>query len=283
MTQPPEGQPHGWVPVPTPAWPGAAQPDTGQHGQASYGQPAYGQAQYDHAQYEQVQYGQPGYGQGWQPAAGWGAPPPQRPGNRTTVWVLSVLGAVLALVLVAVVVVIALRDGDDDAGSGPASTASAAATDDLLDSLPADLLDCEAADTAGDGDIASATCGAGASTPGPDSADFYRYRDTSDLDAVFSADVTTSEDDGGLFPDGLTDFGADGDCGAGPGYGDWSAEDSGDAQGQIACGVTSDGHAVLVWTDEEFLTEGLLWSDGGSQDDVDALVAWWDENGWFEN
>ena len=95
-------------------------------------------------------------------AGGWGTPPPQRPRNRTTVWVLSAIAAVLALALVAVVLVVALRADDTGGGTGGGTASSG----DLLDSLPADLLDCSSSDLVRDGAGARGTVACGRSAQG---------------------------------------------------------------------------------------------------------------------
>lgn len=243
MTQPPPGaQPYGWAPPP---WPAPAQPPVPQYGQLP---------------------------------AGWGAPPPlppQRPRNRTTVWVLAGIGAVLVLALVAVVLVAVLRA--DDGTDGPAS--STVSTGDLLDSLPADLPDCSTADPAGDGDIAAAWCDASRTQPGPREADFFLYPDPDTLDDVFLSDVGTPVGDGGVFRGTLEPFPGEVDCATGTGWGEWSGDGAG---GMIACGLSDQGDVAIVWTDSDFATEGIVYAPGTTQADVAALFDWWDRFGFFE-
>lgn len=241
MTQPPAGpQPHVWAPPP---WPAPAQPPVPQYGQ---------------------------------PPAGWGAPPPpQRPRNRTTVWVLAGIGAVLVLALVAAVLVVALRAGDDPDGG----TSSTVSTGDLLDSLPADLPDCSAADPVGDGDLAAAECDASSTQPGPRGADFSLYPDADTLDDVFLADVATPVTDGGVFQQALEPFPGTVDCVRGTGWGEWSGDGAG---GMVACGLSDQGDVALVWTDSDFRTEGVVYAPGTTQADVAALFDWWDQFGFFE-
>jgi len=135
-------------------------------------------------------------------------------------------------------------------------------------SLPADFTDCAAAELAGDGDVASAACGASQTQPGPSEARFYLYPDVATLDAVFEADVSDED---------LTEFGPTDDCTTGTGHGEWNYSD-GTPGGRVACQITDDGHVFLAWTDDEFLTEGAVRSPGSTQEDVGALYEWWTEH-----
>jgi hypothetical protein len=139
--------------------------------------------------------------------------------------------------------------------------------------LPADLTDCAADQPAGDGDVAAASCGAATTQPGPTGGSFFLYPDQSTLDAVFQSDVTDQ---------GLTEFAADADCGTGTGYGQWAYADY-TPGGQVACQLTDDGHVVIVWTDDEFLTEGAVRAPGTTQAEVSALYDWWTANSEFQN
>jgi len=85
---------------------------------------------------------------------------------------------------------------------------------------------------------------------------------------VFASDVSD---------EGLTEFAGDADCSTGTGYGTWTYAD-GTPGGQVACQITDDGHIVVAWTDDEFLTEGAVRSPGSTQDEVGALYEWWTEH-----
>jgi len=141
--------------------------------------------------------------------------------------------------------------------------------------LPADFTDCADGDLAGDGDVAAAACGAATSQPGPQEAMFYLYPDVSTLDTVFQTDVSQ---------EGLTEFPADDttDCSTQTGFGEWQYTD-GTRGGSVACQITSDGHVFVAWTDDEFLTEGVVRSTGTSQADVSALYDWWTQNSNYQD
>ena len=221
----------------------------------------------------------PGYWPG-QPAPGpYGSPgahgvPPVAPGGMsTTKIVLITVGGVLALVgVVAVLLVVALRADDDAAAAAPATSApaisapaTAVAPGDLVAALPVDLSDCVAGETAGDGDLAAATCGPADTQPGPAEADFHLYPDVDTLDGVLLADADDL---------GLAELPVDVDCTTEMGYGEWTYA-TGETGGLLACGLTGDGRAVVAWTDDEFLVEGVLLAPGTTQADVSALFDWW--------
>ncbi|MQA35253.1 hypothetical protein [Modestobacter roseus] len=152
--------------------------------------------------------------------------------------------------------------------TGGFTAAPSVGIEEFLATLPADFTDCGEADLIGDGDVAAAACGPASSRPGPTDATFLRYPDVDTLDDVFAADVT------GL---GLEEWGAATDC-TEDGYGEWVRGDA--VGGLLACGLT-DGTAFVYWTDDEFLTEGVVSAPGESQDDVVALYEWWVENSDF--
>jgi hypothetical protein len=181
----------------------------------------------------------------------------------------------VTVIAVAVLLVVVLGGGDDqpavrEAGGGSSSGApSSADTDAFLARLPADLTDCAEVPLAGDGDLLAAECGAAATQPGPSGARFYLYPDRETLDGVFSSDVAST---------GLTEFGDGQDCSTDMGYGSWG---SGAAGGLVACTVV-DGTVNIAWTDDEFLTEGVVSAPGTTQADVATLYAWWTENSFYE-
>jgi hypothetical protein len=223
----------------------------------------------------------------------YGPPPPgaysEAPtGMSTTRIVLITLGAVLAFVGVAVVLGLVVLRQDDTAVAAPVaatpsspspspSPSSSAPSsgpgvtlgpDDLVAVLPVDLTGCAAGETAGDGDLAAATCGPAITQPGPAEADFHLYPDVDTLDDVLLGDADDL---------GLAELPEDVDCTAEMGYGEWTYA-SGETGGLLACGLTGDGRAVIAWTDDEFLVEGALLAPGTTQEDVGVLFDWWTEH-----
>ena len=241
--------------------------------------------------------GGPG-GPGWGLPGGQGAPGPG--GDRKKNLVITAIAAVVLLVVVAVVLAVTLGGNDDggatasdrssssssatpstsasssssatsspSGGLSPAPTGGADAAA-FVSQLPADFTDCAEDELAGDGDVAAAACGVATSQPGPQEAKFYRYPDVGTLDAVFQNDVSE---------EGLTEFPADEstDCSTQAGWGEWQYTD-GTQGGSVACQITTDGHVLVAWTDEEFLTEGVVRAPGTSQAEVSALYDWWTQH-----
>ncbi|MGY1749847.1 hypothetical protein [Modestobacter sp. SYSU DS0511] len=207
---------------------------------------------------------------------------------------VTAAAAVALLAVVAVGLVLWLKGGGDEeaptaaghsaetstSASRPAAPSSSAGAEafsaspsisvtEFLASLPDDFAECSEAEPIGDGDVVAAACGAASTQPGPTDAMFLRYPDVDTLDDVFVADV------GGL---GLEEWAGATDC-TEDGYGVW-ARGEGGAGGLLGCGLT-DGTAFLYWTDDEFLTEGVVSAPGETQDDVVALYEWWVENSDF--
>jgi len=210
------------------------------------------------------------------PTGAYGVPAAPPTGMSTTKIVLITVGGVLALVgVIAVLLVVSLRRGDVPVAApptrAPATSAPAAtvAPDDLVAVLPVDLSDCVAGETAGDGDLAAATCGPADTQPGPAEADFHLYPDVDTLDEVLLADADDL---------GLAELPVDVDCSTEMGYGEWTYGLTGETGGLLACGLTDDGRAVVAWTDDEFLVEGALLAPGTTQADVSALFDWWTEH-----
>ncbi|OMQ12111.1 hypothetical protein A7K94_0221640, partial [Modestobacter sp. VKM Ac-2676] len=154
------------------------------------------------------------------------------------------------------------------AGTGGFTAAPTVGTEEFLATLPVDFADCGPAELIGDGDIAAAACGPASSEPGPSDAVFLRYTDVDTLDDVFAADVAAL---------GLAEWGEATDC-TEDGYGEWVRGET--TGGLLACGLT-DGAAFIYWTDDEFLTEGVVSMPGETQGDVVALYGWWVENSDF--
>ena len=185
---------------------------------------------------------------------------------------LTVGGAVALVGVIAVLLFVTLRGDDGTGAAGTASPPSSApvssaslAPDELVAALPDDLAGCAATAPIGDGDVAAATCGPADTQPGPAEADFHLYPDVATLEDVFLDDA------GDL---GTEELPADVDCTTDMGYGEWTY-DTGETGGRLACGLTDDGHAVVAWTDDEFLVEGALIGPGTTQADVSALYEWW--------
>lgn len=281
--QPPAGQPGGWGQQP-------GQPPASGGWTPQPGQPGWGGAP--------GQAGPPtlvgGFGAPGQPphpgAPGWGGPSgPEGGGKRTTV--ITAVAALALVVVVAIALVLTLGGDDEETAAGSSSTApsrpsssepapssSAApvppadpAAEEFLAQLPSDFVDCVEQPLAGDGDVAAAACGASQTQPGAAEAVFHRYPDVATLDAVFQADT------GGA---GLTALTGEDDCSTSIGYGEWTID--GVTGGLVACTIVGDGTVQIAWTDDEYLTEGLVSAPGSTQDDVSALYAWWTENSFFQ-
>jgi hypothetical protein len=198
--------------------------------------------------------------------------------------------------VVAVVLMVTLG-GDDDGGPSaggrstsapssaptrsPTSTASSAGfssapsgradPDDFVAQLPADFTDCAGAGPAGDGDLAAASCGAATTQPGPARAEFHRYPDVDTLDSAFHAEVAQQ---------GVPAWTDDADCSTTTGFGEWVS--GGVTGGQVACAIGTDGSVMIVWTDDEYLAEGIVSAPGTTQADVRSLYDWWTANSFFE-
>jgi hypothetical protein len=220
--------------------------------------------------------------------------------------VIGLVAGLVLLIVVAVVLVLTLGGGDDDdtvtagasssSSSAPSTTSSApssptssapvpppsggftaapsggADVTGFVAQLPVDFDDCADAPLAGDGDVAAAACGAALTQPGPEAAAFYLYPDQSTLDQVFSSDVTE---------EGLAEFAVEDDCSTGTGYGEWTYS-GGEVGGQVACQIAADGYVVVAWTDDQYLTEGVVRAPGTTQAEVSALYDWWTANSEYQ-
>jgi len=276
------GQAGGWgQPTAQPA-PGAYGPPPGQGGWGTPPAPGYGEQPTQVGGFGVP--GQPPYG-GGPGGPGWGAPgAPGGGGNNRKTMILTAVAALVLVVVVAAVLVFTLRQGEDNAtASGDPSGSSSTSTDPsssggfssepadeadpegFLAQLPADFTDCTAMELEGDGDLAAASCGAAQTQPGPDAAAFYLYPDEELLGSVFESDVADQ---------GLTELSGGDDCSTVTGYGEWQYND-GTVGGQVACQITGDGNVLITWTDNSFLTEGLIRAPGTSQDEVAVLYEWW--------
>jgi hypothetical protein len=222
-------------------------------------------------------------GPGWTPPGGAG---PQGGGNSKKKNLIITAVAVLALVVVVAVVLVVALGGDATStasrgSSSPTSTSSSASSGGFSSSppgsadpagfigqLPADFTDCADEQLAGDGDVAAATCGAAQNQPGPAQAGFNLYPDLDTLHSVFQSEVEGQ---------GLTEFADGGDCSTGTGYGEWTYS-TGATGGRVACQITGDGNVLVAWTDDGFLTEGIVMAPGNTQAEVSTLYDWWTAN-----
>ena len=134
--------------------------------------------------------------------------------------------------------------------------------------LPVDFVDCTSTGLAGDGDIAAATCGSALTQPGPQQADFYGYPDAATMDGVFQTDVATL---------GLAELPSGQDCTTSLGYFPWSTDDQSQT-GMVGCAINTDGSVAIVWTDDQYTIEGVVYAVGSTQADVAALYTWWQDN-----
>jgi hypothetical protein len=288
----------------------APYPQAGGHpppGQGGYPPPAQGGYPPGQGGYPPPGPGAYAVGQG--PGAPYGPPPgypPGRPGDhgvpppagrsRRNLVIALVAGlVVLAGAIVAVVVILANRSSDPVADEGttaaattpsseaaPSSTApsttseaptptpTAGGADELLAVLPADFVECTAADPAGDGDVAAATCGPSITQPGPSTGAFYLYPDPGTLDQVFADDVSEV---------GLTEMPSGEDCRTSEGVTTWTAD--GVEGGEVACAITNEG-VQIAWTDREFGIEGIVTMPGSTQEDLATLTEWWFQNSGYQ-
>jgi hypothetical protein len=236
--------------------------------------------------------GQPPYpgGPGGPGGPGWSGPGgvgPQGGGNsKKKNLIITVVAALVLVVVIAVVLIVTLGTNDDSptasggssssrspsgsSSGGFSSTPSGSAEPaDLIAQLPGDFTDCAEEQLAGDGDVAAASCGAASTQPGPSQAGFNRYPDLSTLDSVFQAEVAGQ---------GLTEFVDGADCSTTTGYGEWTYSTTGITGGKVACQITDDGNVLIAWTDDDFLTEGIVVAPGTTQAEVSALYEWWMAN-----
>jgi hypothetical protein len=276
----PSGQPlqpgQGWGQQPGQPAPGGYGPPPGQGGWGVPPAPGYGE--------QPTQLG--GFGVPGPPlnggGPGWGGPgAPGGGGNNKKNMIIIAVAALVLVVVVAVLVALALRGNDEEsttASSSPSTSSSPSSSGgfssepsdvadpaDFIGQLPADFVDCTDMELEGDGDLAAASCGAALTQPGPQMAAFYLYPDVATLDEVFADDVADQ---------GLTEFATGDSCSAGTGYSEWTYND-GTHGGQLACQLTGDGNVLITWTDDAFLTEGLIQAPGTSQAEVSALYDWW--------
>ncbi|MGY1644211.1 protein kinase [Geodermatophilus sp. SYSU D00703] len=226
----------------------------------------------------------PGSPGGYPPAgAPGGYPPAGAPGGKKPNRLALVLGGVAVLLVLVVVAVVALTAGggsDDPDGptAAPTTTTAAAPTpspsaeahpeETLLAVLPRvyDGDDCRTLDPAGDGDVAAVGCGAAPTQPGPQVSNFFLYEDGDAVDDVFLADIQGQ---------GLTEVAALGDCATTQGYHDYTIDDR--PAGRVACFVTAENAAIIVWTQEDVAVEGFISIPGGGTEGLTTLWTWWND------
>lgn len=237
----------------------------------------------------------PPYPGGRPPGGNWGAPPPGGRGNRGLLIALVVGLVVLAGIAVGLVVAFT-REGGETASAGrtdpssaapsssasrsssspgtsesapsPSPSGSAARTDELLATVPADFRDCRPAEPAGDGDVAAVTCGPSTTQPGPQTAAFYLYEDVETLDRVFAEEAAEVDP----LPEGE-------DCSTAQGVTTWEVD--GVEGGEIGCLITEEG-LLLAWSDREFGIQGIVTAPGSTQEELAALAGWWTTNSDFQ-
>lgn len=255
-------------------------PPPGSAPHAGYGSPSPGYSP------PPPRYGPPPPGgPGYPPPAGagfYGAPGPA-PEQRSRAPLYLLAGSVLIAVLVLGGVLVFGRDG---AGGGPTPTPSAGpsttdpapsssteptpqtAEEQLLAALPGDFDggSCSSAQLAGDGDIAALTCGQAFTQPGPTSAQFNLYP-AGVVDGVFLDDVAEI----GLPPHAVGQV-----CPDFFGYSGYT--NNGEVRGRAACFIGPDNGSYLLWTDDEYGTEGVVTIANGGGAGVYVLWNWWTDS-----
>jgi serine/threonine-protein kinase len=279
------GQPTGYGPPSNPGQP------TGYGPPSSPGQNFYGQQ--GPSTYTPPGQGGPPYGPG-----GPGGGPAGGGGGKKTL--LPILLGVGALVVVGVVVLVIVLAGGKGGGDNPPVTSSAASTststptettptettptettptetspsasgdeDTLRSEIPAgfDAASCTTLAPAGDGDLAALDCGAATAQPGPDFSRFYLYPDSSTVEQVFLTDVQGVS---------LSELTSDQSCPTNQGYYFYTGT-NGDQAGRVACYVSDENDAVLVWTQDDAKAEAVVRLTGGGTDGLTTLWNWWRE------
>ncbi|WP_366489572.1 serine/threonine-protein kinase [Petropleomorpha daqingensis] len=245
--------------------------------------------------------GQGFYSQGpstYAPPGQAGGPPPYAPGGPTGApgsgggkkTLLPILLGVGALVVVGVVVLVIVLTGGKGGDNPPVTSSSSTSTssetststettttettpsasgdeDTLRSEIPAgfDSASCTTLAPAGDGDLAALDCGAATSQPGPDFSRFYLYPDSATVEQVFLDDVTGVN---------LTELSADQACPDTQGYYYYTGT-NGDQAGRVACYVSDDNNAVLVWTQDDAHAEAVVQLTGGGTEGLATLWTWW--------
>jgi serine/threonine-protein kinase len=139
--------------------------------------------------------------------------------------------------------------------------------DTLRSEIPAGFAasSCTPLEPAGDGDLAALDCGASTASPGPDTSRFYLYPDSNAVEQVFLTDVNGVN---------LAELTTDQNCPDNQGYYFYTGT-NGDQAGRVACYVTSDNNAVLVWTQDNARAEAVVQLTGGGTAGLATLWNWW--------
>jgi serine/threonine protein kinase len=250
--------------------------------------------------------GQSFYGQGQGPSTyappGQGGPPyvPGGPGGASSSGgggggkktLLPILLGVGALVVVGVVVLVIVLTGGKGSDNPPVtssssssssqtssssetssstetSSSSPASTDEatLRSEIPAgfNAASCTTLTPAGDGDLAALDCGASTAAAGPDFSRFYLYPDSGKVEQVFLEDVNGVN---------LSELTTEQSCPDNQGYYYYTGTD-GNQAGRVACYVSSDNNAVLVWTQDNARAEAVVQLTGGGTAGLATLWNWW--------
>jgi len=136
--------------------------------------------------------------------------------------------------------------------------------DRLLALVPADFPrgQCDAEELEGDGDIATISCGASRTQPGPAASGFYLYPDAAAVRESFETDMQTFD---------LEEI-SDVSCTADAGYSTYEMD--GETAGFVACRVADNDDAVIQWTQDEFGFYGVVNVRGG-EPALAGLFEWW--------
>ncbi len=243
-------------------------------------------------------YGPPGYGMpppdrpAYPPGGAGFAPPPGPvgpPQKKSRAPLLLGLGAVAITGAAVGGVLLFGQDRGADPGpgpttavAGPSTSGSGTAVDsgpavqpeagstaeaDLLAILPLDfdMASCSSAPLAGDGDVASVSCGQSFTQPGPGTSEFGLYP-AGAVDAAFLTHVTGF----GVQAEGTGEA-----CPDFQGYDFYT--NSGAVKGRVACWVGNDNGAYLLWTEDEDGAEALVTIPDGGVDGLPVLWSWWQD------
>ena len=147
----------------------------------------------------------------------------------------------------------------------PEPSPEPSAEDDLLAILPGDFDpgSCTSGPPAGDGDLASLTCGQAFTQPGPSVSAFNLYPSGA-VDDVFLGDVAEF---------GVPEQAAGQSCPDFLGHGGYS--NGGVPRGRVACWVGQDNASYLLWTEDEYDAEALVSIPNGGGEGVYVLWEWW--------
>ena len=187
-----------------------------------------------------------------------------------------VVGLVAVLVAAATIWALLLTGSDPPVNTATSTSMVSATTtrptimrppdppDRLLALVPADFPrgQCDAEELEGDGDIATISCGASRTQPGPAASGFYLYPDAAAVRESFETDMQTFD---------LEEI-SDVSCTADAGYSTYEMD--GETAGFVACRVADNDDAVIQWTQDEFGFYGVVNVRGG-EPALAGLFEWW--------